>query len=87
MVYGFEGEPYKLPKFLTRRLFVLELLRQRLSVENEIFINHKKVSSMKFKFTLEPFVVESVHVVTFIDQIMKSMNFQMDKSHRYDPGR
>ena len=30
-VYGFEGEPYKLPKFLTRRIFVLEFLRQRLT--------------------------------------------------------
>ena len=30
-VYGFEGEPYKLPKFLTRIIFVLEFLRQRLT--------------------------------------------------------
>ena len=84
-VYGFEGKPYKLPKFLTRRLFVLEFLRQRLSVENENFIKHKKVSSIKFKFTLEPFVVEYVYVVTIIDQIMESMNFQTFKSLRYDP--
>ena len=84
-VFGFEGEPYKLPKFLTRILFVLEFLRQRLFVENEIFIKHKKVSSMKFKFTLEPFVVEFVHVVTIIDQIMKSMNFKTYKSLRYNP--
>ena len=62
-VYGFEGTPYKLPKFLTRRLFVLEILRQRLSTENENFIRHKKVSYMKFKFTMEPFVVESIYVV------------------------
>ena len=26
-VYGFEGEPYKLPKFLTRRIFVFKFLR------------------------------------------------------------
>ena len=26
-VYGFEGEPNKLPMFLTRRIFVLEFLR------------------------------------------------------------
>ena len=74
-VYGFEGEPYKLLKFLTRRVFVFEFLRKILSVENEIFIKHKKVSLTKFKFTLEPFVVEYVHVITDIDQIMKSMNF------------
>ena len=72
-VYGFEGEPYKLPRFLTRRIFVLEYLRQRLSMENEILIEHKKDSSIKFKFTLEPFVVESVAALTINDRIMKSM--------------
>ena len=56
-----------------------------MSVENENFIRHKKVSSIKFKFTFEPFVVESVYVVSIIDQIMKSMNFQTNKSLRYDP--
>ena len=40
---------------------------------------------MKFKLTLEPFVVEYVHVVIVIEQIMKSMSFQTDKSLRYDP--
>lgn len=85
MVYGFEGKPYKLPKFLTRRLFILEFLRQRLFVENENFIKNNKVSSIKFKFTLEPFVVESIYVFTIIDQIMKIMNFQTYKSPRYDP--
>ena len=84
-VYGFEGTPYKLQKFLTRRLFFLEFLRQRLFAENENFIKHKKASSIKFKFTLEPFVVESVYVVTIIDQIMESMQFQTNKSLRYDP--
>ena len=29
-VYGFEDEPYRLPLFLTKRIFVLEFLRQRL---------------------------------------------------------
>ena len=85
MVYGFEGESYKLPKLLTRRLFVLEFLRKRVSAENENFIKHKKVSSMKFKFILEPFVIESIYVVTIIDQIMESMQCQTYKNLMYDP--
>lgn len=84
-VYGFEGDPYKLLKFLTRRIFVLEYLRQRLCVENEIFIKHKRVSSIKFKFTLEPFIVEFVTALIVIDKVMKSMCFKIDKSLRYDP--
>ena len=34
-IYGFTEEPYKLLTFLTKRIFVLELLRQRLHVESE----------------------------------------------------
>ena len=84
MVYGFEGEPYKLPKFTSRRFFVLEFLRQRLSVENDNFLKNKKASSMNFNFTLEPFVVRSIYVIIVVDQILESMNFQNDKSLRYD---
>ena len=28
-IYGFTGEPYKLPAFLTPRIFALEFMRQR----------------------------------------------------------
>ena len=66
-VYGFEGEPFRLPRFISRRLFALEFLRQRLVAENDNFIKHKKASSMKLLFTLEPFVVKSIFVVTAID--------------------
>ena len=57
-IYGFEGEPFRLPKLTTRRLFALEFLRQRLVAENENFVKHKKASSLKFVFTLEPFCCE-----------------------------
>ena len=84
-VYGFEGEPFKLPKFASRRLFALEFLRQRLVAENDNFIKHKKASSWKFVFTLEPFVVKSIFVANIIDQILRSIGFEADKSLRYDP--
>lgn len=66
-VYGFEGEPIRLPRFTSRRLFSLEYLRQRLVAENDNFIKHKKSSSMKFVFTLEPFVVKSIFSTNAID--------------------
>ena len=84
-VYGFEDEPYRLPVFLTERIFVLEFLRQRLQVESEIFLKHKKASNMKFKYTIESFVVNSTVALSVIHNIMKSMNFQMDKKINYDP--
>lgn len=86
-VYGFEREPFRLPRFISRSLFALEFLRQRLVAENDNFIKQKKVSSMKFNFTLEPFMVKSVSAISVIDQIMKCMSFDTDKALRYDPNR
>ena len=84
-VYGFEGEPFRLPKFTNRRLFSLEFLRQRLISENDNFIKHKKASSLKFVFILEPFVVKTFFAANITDQILSSMRFDTDKALRYDP--
>ena len=86
-IYGFEGEPFRLPKFTSRRLFALEYLRQRLNVEDDNFLRNKKASTMKFNYTLEPFVVKYVSAILVIDQILRSMSFENDKALRYDPSR
>lgn len=86
-VYGFEGEPFKLPRFTSRRLFVLEFMRQKLNVENDNFLKNKKSSTMRFNYTLEPFVVKFVATISVIDHILKSMNFDTDKALRYDPNK
>lgn len=84
-IYGFENEPYKLPVSLTKRIFVLEFVRQRMHAESEIFLKHKKASNMKFKYTIEPFVVNSTIALTVVQSILKSMNLQADKKAKYDP--
>jgi hypothetical protein len=84
-IYGFEGEPFNLPKFTSRRLFALEYLRHRLVAKNDNFIKPKKASSIKFNFTIEPFVVKYAYAIIAIDQILRSMSFETDKALRYDP--
>lgn len=85
--YVFEGEPNKLPMFLTRRIFVLEFLRQILTADNDIFVQHKKALGLKFKWTVEPFVIDSFPTLYKIEAILKSMGFQTDKDVKYDPKR
>ena len=48
MLYGFVHHPYILPSFLTTRIFSLEFIRQRLTVEEEHILNFKKSSYIKF---------------------------------------
>ena len=84
-IYGFEEEPYRLPVFLTKITFSLEFLRHRLHVESELFLKHKKASNMKFKNTIEPFVVSSTSDLSIVQTILRSMDFQLDKKTKYDP--
>ena len=56
-----------------------------MTVENDIFVQHKKASSLKFKWTVEPFVIDSFPALYKIEIIMKSMAFQTDRVIKYDP--
>ena len=47
-IYGFTGEPYRLPAFITSRIFALEYMRQRVHAEEEHFGASKKSSNIKF---------------------------------------
>ena len=40
---------------------------------------------MKFRYTIEPFVVNSTSAITIVQNILRSMNFQFDKKTKYDP--
>ena len=61
-IYGFTGEPYRLPAFLTPRIFALEFMRQRLHSEEEHFGAFKKSSNIKFR--LKVALVENGRLVT-----------------------
>ena len=50
-----------------------------------MFLKHKKASNIKFRYTIEPFVVSSTSIVTIFQSIFRSMNFQSDKKAKYDP--
>ena len=64
---------------------MLEFLRQRLTAENDIFVQHKKASSLKFKWTVEPFVRDYFLALYKIEAILKSMGFPTDRVVKYDP--
>ena len=40
---------------------------------------------MKFKYTMEPFVVSSTSALSIFQAILRSMIFQLDKKTKYDP--
>ena len=51
-LYGFVYKPYVLPAFLIPRIFLLEMIRKELIVENEHFINFKKSPEINFRWVV-----------------------------------
>ena len=47
-LYGFVHQPYVLLAFLTVRIFSLELIRQRFTIEEEHILNSRKSSGINF---------------------------------------
>ena len=84
-VYGFTGEPYRLPAFLTPRIFALEFMRQRLYVEEEHFVAFKKYSNVKFPLKFSPFIFKHKSALLVIEKLLEVMDFQKVGKVNYDP--
>ena len=84
-IYGFTGQPYSLPAFLTPRIFALEFMRQRLLSEEEHFGAFKKSSNIKFPFKVSSFIFKSKGALIFIEKLLENMDFQKESKVNYDP--
>jgi hypothetical protein len=84
-VYGLEEKPYRLPIFLTPRIFALEVLRKRFHSYLVHFASRNQASSFKVPITLGPFTVKNKSTIELIDDIMACFCFQEDPSCQYDP--
>jgi hypothetical protein len=83
-VYGFEGEPYKLPVFLTPRIFSLEYIRQRMTTDHLHFTQHKQSVTFKLPHEVGPFLVKLITSLSFVEGMLQQF-FEKEKSWIYDP--
>ena len=77
-VYGFTGEPYRLPAFLTPRIFALEYMRQRLHAEEEHFGAFKKSSNIKFPLKVGSFIFKNKGALVIVEKLLENMDFQRE---------
>ena len=82
--YGFTQEPYILPEFLTPRIFTLELIRHKLIVENDHFINFRKASEIKFPWVVGPFIIKNKSTLLVIESMLQDTNFRKSFAINYD---
>ena len=84
-VYGFPHEPYILSAFITHRVFPLELIRQKLIVENEHFISFRKASEIKVPWVVGPFIIKNKVALPVVEILLKGMGFKTNFVVEYDP--
>ena len=84
-LYGFVNQPYILPASLTIRVFALELIRKRLIVENEHFLNFRKTLEIKFPWIVGPFVIKNNDALPIIESLLREMGFSVEAAINYDP--
>ena len=84
-LYGFVHPTYILPTFLTARVFSLELIRQRLIVEEEHFLNFKKSSNLIFPWEVRPYTVRSRAALPLVTNLLIGMEFSLGQAVNYDP--
>ena len=69
-MYGFVHLPYILPAFLTPKVFFLELIWQKLMVEEEHFLNFKKSSNLIFPWKLGPYTVRNRVALPLVSNLL-----------------
>ena len=84
-VYGFSGRPYKLPAFLTLRIFALEYIRQKLACDEQHFIDRKLPKTFRIPTELGPFLVKNQQALSVVEERLNKMKFQAAGPWRYDP--
>ena len=67
-VYGVEKQPYKLPKFLTPRIFRLEILRQRFDSDYVHFTSKNQARTFKLPVIVGPFTVKNRNTTKIIEE-------------------
>lgn len=84
-IYGFEGQTYLLPAFLTPRVYALEFIRQRLASNELDFVSNNKASTFRLHQKIGPFVVKSRTTRKLVEEVLQDMNFQQGEKIKYDP--
>jgi len=74
-VYGSEDQTYRIPAFLTPRIYSLVVLRKRLHSDELDFSSKKQTSTFNVPITIGPFIVKNRESIDLIDDIMACFGF------------
>ena len=68
-------QQYILPAFLTINIFSLELIKQRLTIEEEHILSFRKSSRINFPWEIGLYTVKGRDSLALVDNLLRSMGF------------
>ena len=83
--YGFVHQSYLLHAFLTPRVFSMDLIRKKLIVEIEHFLNFKKSTEIRYPWDVGSFIIKNKSALPMIEILLNEMGFLIESSINYDP--
>jgi len=84
-IYGLELKPYKLPIFLTPRVFSFEYIRQRIYSSYIHFASINKKYSLMSLAKVFSYIVKTRATFDIVEKMMKYFHFEEDTFWQYDP--
>ena len=84
-LYGFTQSPYRLPSFLNPRVFSMEFIRQKLTVEIEHFPKYKKSTDIKYPWVVGPLTIKNKDYLPMVEGLLTELGFEIEPTINYDP--
>jgi hypothetical protein len=84
-VYGCQLSPFRLPVFMTPRIFSLEYVRKRLNSDEIHFVPNKYKVTFKLKKEVGPFIVNTRSTLQVTTKILSALGLQQGEPWNYDP--
>ena len=76
---------YKLPKYLSIRIFALEYIIQMIDADEVLFVSAKKKSQFRIKSQIGPFICNNRATWDEAYKMLKEMKFANSFTWSYDP--
>ena len=62
----------------------MELIRHKLIVETEHFLNFKKSSEIRFPWVVGAFIIKNIASLSMIERFLREMGFLIEDAMNYD---
>ena len=84
-LYGLIESLYILLAFPNPRVFSMEFIREKMSVEIEHFLKYKKSNDIKYPWVVGPFTIKNKCDFPMVEGLIRELVFETKPTLKYEP--